>query len=225
MSIPGQCQSNVVKSPADGEFVASDREYLFEWDPTQLFFFEKNGQAHDGHVSSVDTVQIKLVGTRLLKHDEECRFGHQDAGLCVETTIITPREGVPNTGAMMYDFSTALDGYGGLLTWNGTWYGRYGSLRVQISARDHSLIATLSSGQFYMAEDGNLPSPRPFCDAERGQSMSAVPPAGIALGLALADLPKEEESPSSSDGLRRHLLGSTGSLQSTGSLGMEVNFG
>ena len=107
-------------------------------DPKQLYYFdndEKTAAPYDGEVVLADRVILSVRGAHRLTEGEGCSYGkraHDSGGsLCVETTFLTPEEGAENTGAFIFDFGAAQDGYGRPLLWNSTWDGRYEFMQVR----------------------------------------------------------------------------------------------
>lgn len=128
---PGHCaRRGLVTSPADGETVVTTAPYTFRWDPDQLFRFEPSSLMGKGALRKVETVTIILTG--FLPHGSFPRF---------DEVVITPSEGVGNSGEFRFDFSAGVDGDGNPLTWGSSWTGRFEYLTLRITASSHYQIS------------------------------------------------------------------------------------
>ena len=225
MQIPDACQRNVVTAPADGELIALDQPYTIQWDANQLFFYMKDGPAHEGQVVPVERVQVMLIGTHYVAEGEDCRHGHYDEvdSACIEATFLTPPTGTSNDGFFTFDFSTERDGHDEKLCWNGTWWdGRYDHIQVRLTAQDHSPITVASRGRSYLSTNtlGSITS-QPWCLEDASDELDVVPTSGIPIYQSKTDTDKVSGDPSEGDDRRRL---TSASLSITGSLGMEANF-
>jgi len=157
--VPGFCQvANLVTKPEDGSSIRSNGTLLVKWLPEKLFFVHGGSLLGDhAEIAEVAHVAIALVGYFTINagSSQECLGEiNINGSLCKETNFITSKAlGAPNVGTFLFDLSKNMDGDNIKLKWNGTWVGRYDSLRVKIIGFEHWLVESYSKGSFKISSD------------------------------------------------------------------------
>lgn len=206
-----ECGGALVLAPMDGDSISpDDSAFTFVWNSSELFYFSAEGPLGTGKVTEVSRVTLSLLGK--VTPSNEC-FGHQDGADCMESVMITPPEGVENTGSFNFNFSSKLDGQGNLLPWEGGWSDRYSHIKLKITAYEHTLTAGYSSGWFFIGSGG-----LPYCTVAKD-----LPNEANLKQLAILDTAHSKENVAADgDVILRRL--SSASIEGSSKLLSSINF-
>jgi len=193
----------VLVRPIGGEVLDPTKNYTVKWDASQLFFFDGHGMNHQGSVVPTKKVQISLVGT--LAESTCIEEGLSAEQNCEETILIG--DNVLNTGSFTFDFSKNADAMESSVH---PWADRHLSLRVKISASDHSLTTHVSQDSFSFGRSPSSSGSKCFTSGHQSEEITSAIPFGPKVRrIAKAD---------------RRLGGTEGTLSTGYSLGLEANF-